>query len=494
MAKAQFKKLITLAAIIIIAAAVLLSLMPGGGAVFASAASAYSSPLEDLQKDENFNAADYPERADDYKLEVIQIAETTSGGLYVYVYQPSGQKAGLRASSIRFARTKGGDPRDYELTYINSTGTIFNYQVKNFNVTTSETERYYDITAIFRPFNKDYDTEPDNGDTTSEKSFEDAQVWKATTTAGGVTYEMEQTDVAVIKSGDMNIGYRRISNGGVNWAKYEKCDAHFVAFRCDKKIDELFEADITFNTQDYRNTVSGTTKYDPVPHTDTVKGTQTAQNKPYGAFGQKYKWDRIQTVEDFLKDKISSFTEEEKNELKKYTWVLNFYETEYEGFNGVYAAGVALTSPGLWWASIPLLLGSNSEGTFVSDVSVLRLNFQTGGKTYNLGVVSDKQTGTQTPIGSEPAFDFWKWLANLLGVPEWAAKLIFAAVVIVIAVIILGVLCAIFPPFKKVLYVLLKIVFFPFTLIYYLIKSCEGHRNTKRERKPAKPKKIKKRR
>lgn len=131
-----------------------------------------------------------------------------------------------------------------------------------------------------------------------------------------------------------------------------------------------------------------------------------------------------------------------------------------------------------------MLLGSNSEGTFVSDVSILRLNFQTGGKTYNLGVVSDKQTGEQPPVGEEPTprFNFWQWLADLLGVPVWAAKLIFWAVV---TVFVFGIICAIFPPFRKVLYVAFAIIFFPFTLIYYLIKFCEGSRKRRRARKQA---------
>lgn len=36
----------------------------------------YTSVLEDLQKDENFNAEDYPIVADDYSLQVITIAES----------------------------------------------------------------------------------------------------------------------------------------------------------------------------------------------------------------------------------------------------------------------------------------------------------------------------------------------------------------------------------------------------------------------------------
>ena len=59
--------------------------------VRASAAEAvsHSNVLDDLSKDEKFNPEDYPAKADDYSLKVIQIAEGANGELFVYVYQPS---------------------------------------------------------------------------------------------------------------------------------------------------------------------------------------------------------------------------------------------------------------------------------------------------------------------------------------------------------------------------------------------------------------------
>ena len=74
MIKARFKKLLAITAAVI---AVILhfSSTLSGGAGYASAASAYSSVLEDLQKDSNFNVADYPAGGKDYLLQVIQVAE-----------------------------------------------------------------------------------------------------------------------------------------------------------------------------------------------------------------------------------------------------------------------------------------------------------------------------------------------------------------------------------------------------------------------------------
>ena len=55
--------------------------------VYAETAS-YTDVLDDLRKDENFSPALYPEVADDYSLQVIQIAESQDRELFVYVYQP----------------------------------------------------------------------------------------------------------------------------------------------------------------------------------------------------------------------------------------------------------------------------------------------------------------------------------------------------------------------------------------------------------------------
>lgn len=39
--------------------------------------------------------------------------------------------------------------------------------------------------------------------------------------------------------------------------------------------------------------------------------------------------------------------------------------------------------------------------TLVGDVTILRLKFETDGITYNLGVIDNKQSGSDTPINEE---------------------------------------------------------------------------------------------
>ena len=43
----------------------------------------YSSVIEDLRKDSNFNFGDYAENPKDYSIQVIQIAESTDGELFI---------------------------------------------------------------------------------------------------------------------------------------------------------------------------------------------------------------------------------------------------------------------------------------------------------------------------------------------------------------------------------------------------------------------------
>ncbi|UKI52459.1 MAG: hypothetical protein L6V79_02950 [Clostridium sp.] len=51
----------------------------------------YSEVLDDLKKDTSFKPENYPTKADDYSLQIIQLAESTDKELFVYVYQPSGK-------------------------------------------------------------------------------------------------------------------------------------------------------------------------------------------------------------------------------------------------------------------------------------------------------------------------------------------------------------------------------------------------------------------
>ena len=160
-----FKKLTYTIAAALVAVLCFLIISQGGGARYASAASVYSFVLDDLKKDEAFDPEQFPAIAGDYSLQVMQIAESTDGNLFVYVYQPSGQAFRLRASKINIAREKNDDKtlsfKPYDLSLINASGVFFKYKVLNFEISTA-TVRYYNISNIFRNFDSDID-DPQRG-------------------------------------------------------------------------------------------------------------------------------------------------------------------------------------------------------------------------------------------------------------------------------------------------------------------------------------------
>ena len=399
-------KIINVAVTAVFAMFVIISLFSGGGVSVYASASEYTNVLTDLKSDKTFDASSYPEKVNDESINVIQIGESENRELFIYTYQPSGQFADLKATSISISRTLGDNWRDYDLTFLNSNGVFFKYEVKYFDVSTDPV-RYYDITTIW-----ERTVAVSGNDITAKgKAHEVAQRWEATTNADGtVFYEMEHSEVALIK--DYKTGFRRFSNG-TSWGMTSSCDAHYIAFNSDHAIDELIEADVTFKTQYYHTSISGTELQPEQPHTLTVKGECKAQNKPIGAFGQSYEWKQIQTAKEFVAESGDKFSEEEQAELLKYQWVLNFYETDYGGDNVTVSLGLLLiNNPATWLMGIAGILGSSFYGTVVSDVSVLRLNFVYAGKSYNLGVVMDKVTGSQRPTGTVTGNNppWWVWL------------------------------------------------------------------------------------
>ena len=79
------------------------------GIAFAASETIYTGVLEDLQKDETFDVSEYPSKDKltdkDKVMDVIQIAESNAGELFLYVYQPQAGK--FTASEVRISQTIG---------------------------------------------------------------------------------------------------------------------------------------------------------------------------------------------------------------------------------------------------------------------------------------------------------------------------------------------------------------------------------------------------
>ncbi len=389
-----------------------------------------TSVIEDLQSDPNFSVEDYPSitptKPEDYKMQVIQIAETSAKELFIYVYQPTAITRELKATSINISQSIGENfaPKNYDLSFLNSRGVFQKYVVEDFYVK-NDALRYYQIISIFRAFNENLDEKPDGEQTISERSYEVNQLWKTCTVNGEVTYTYEIKET--IEVVDKFVGFVRYGVGEENYHNAFTTDygldRHFVAFSTDKKIDELMEADVEYQTQAVSlrwlaggylqsSNYSKPEKYTSYLTIDDNK--KISVDVRTGLFTKRnftYEWKNIQTVEEF-KNSVNmtkmykgaifntsvqtKINDEELKQLDNKQWVLTFDDTIYD--NGTTGS-----------------LGVYPENyTAVSNVTILRLKFVSEGEPYNLGVVDNKQTGSGKPINTTTVTSEWGWLMEVL--------------------------------------------------------------------------------
>ena len=408
--------------------------------VFAVDKVSYSSVLEDLQKDETFNVNDYPVVENDYSLKVIQVAESSNDELFVYVYQPKADND-ILATSINIST--GIDENlsyvNYKLQKIDSYQTLFKYKVIGFEVLDIET-RYYDISSIFRLWIDGVDLEVGNDNTVSEVAFEVSKLYTVVTFENNVYYYCSDTEVVEIVS--KYVGFIRYTTV-INWTG-KACDSHFVAFSTDYDIDSLYEIEISYITRTYKKTtdnqilgggtsLGGTTTYEygeNETHNETYYSDDQVEVEVGLIFKTQYTWDRILSVNDFkssLEDSGIVLSSSADSGLSDKQWVLSFYESDYEK----------------WSDSIgTVALYDYETGVNVRDVTILRLKFETDGVVYNLGVVDNKQTGSEDPSGYTQTF--WEkvveWFNNLV----WWLKFIFYVILGLLCVPILILLCKFF--------------------------------------------------
>lgn len=424
----------------------------------------YSGVMEDLKKDTSFNPGNYPTKADDYSLQIIQLAESSDKELFVYVYQPSGKVKDFKASSINISTTINDSISylNYKLELLNSNGVFYKYKVSGLTVK-DESVRYYAISSIYRPFDESIDKQASGGNTVTEVNYAVNKQY-AFGSINGKPY-VNCVDIETIVVTDKFVGFVRYPDGFKLYVG--ACDSHFVAFNTNKPMDKLLEADVYYTTQEYSSSWAAfvgenetfgekADKYAYLKYTDKVEHTGG------GWFAGTYKWDRIQTVDDFIKNedreqifsgavidvKISSkLTDAALNELKGKKWVLRFTETDYT----------------LW-------SGQGTYGTFstiVGDVTILRLKFETGGITYNLGVIDNKQTGGKEP-SNETDIDI---SLNKRG------KMILHLLMLILLIILLA------PILPHVLQAIVWIISLPFKGISAAVKSAKRRRTEKRVRK-----------
>ena len=372
----------------------------------------YSDVLTDLTNDSNFNVEDYPAVDDDYSLKLIHLAESTDDEVLLYVYHPSATKRFLPATYVRIAINGISTVTDYSLSLVSQSGVFAKYVVNGLTVNDNET-RIYEVVCLFREWVKGIDEEPTGDNTVSAVPFDVSKKFYITTGEGNLTYS-STFDMETIEVTDKFVGYVRCT-GGLPPFYESSCDSHFIAFSLpsDYLISGLVSARVEFRHQYYSMVISNTGYFN-----DTYMGvvddfaelheTQTG-GFDGGLFYPEYKWNRIQTVSDFLlnpggivynnvvlgSNLGTELTDEAFNELLGKQWVLRFYESSYSTsyFNGT----------------------STFVCQLVSDVTLLRLEFESMGKTYNLGVVDNYQTGSRKPAGVFGGCSFgWKEIIFLI--------------------------------------------------------------------------------
>lgn len=382
-----------------------------GGRGFSSAfadTARYTKVMDDLQLDETFNENDYSDDSSDYSVKVIQIAESVDGDLFIYTYQPCQKTRYVVATSVNMSLSESvTGTRLYDLELLSSSGVFCKYLVKDYNVSNKEI-RYYNISTIYRPFDRHIDENADNENTKNEIAYAVGQLWTVKTVDGTVNYEMTATEVLKITS--QMIGFRRYDDG-FQWSGTKSCDAHFLLFNCDHKIDYLISADISFYTQSYKALAGSGAEYgSKVQQTAYLRYDDEVSNDGGGWFGKKERWQRMASTTEFMRD--TQLTDEETEVFKKYDWVLNFYETEYACEAGGKDVLISALIPfGFIWT---IVNACTTTGTIVSDVTLLRLEFNCNGEIYNLGVVGDKQTGSGKPTNSPADIGFWAYIWDCL--------------------------------------------------------------------------------
>ncbi len=469
--KTVHKKLMSVLVVVFVLLLLFSAVMSGRVSLPAFAAEReYTGALEDLQKASDFDASAYPDKADDYSIQVIQVAESTDGELFIYTYQPCQNTTYLMATEINMSLTAkiGGEvaedeemsPADrsqlYGLTFLTGNGVFCKYKVNDFIVNTN-TVRYYNIVSIYRAWLKGIDAETGNDNTKNAVAFPVGKLYTAITKDGEVIYICENRKL--VKILNPWAGFLRYTDGF--FLKTTACDSHFLAFSTDWNIDDLYEADVTYQERSvhyyHKWMVGGQTDYGEWEnkYAFLTDEQEFEKDRTGWLFGSEAKYNRIQSVEKFIASE--DLTDTTKESLKGKQWVLRFAETDctfiYDGSDQ-----------------------GNNYWSEVSNVTILRLKFKSAGVVYNLGAVSDKITEDRIPDNVQPEFNFWQYVWNCVvklfqGKANFVETIVaIVAILVVLVLLPLGVfiLSIIFPAFGAVVKAIFKGLW---TLLVWLAKG-----------------------
>lgn len=452
----------------------------------------YSGMIQELQMNSSFDLDDYPAIANDYSVNVIQVAETKENTLVIYVYQPAALKVQLDATVMNMTTNPDitHDYKVYNLSLVERVDVFAKYVVDDFVVDPTQEERYYSISAIYRAYDEILDSEKYEEQVNDDEwlynhiYYTVAKSWCVTgSLMQQLSYQMQGFDVVEIEidfvgsvrfTGGFQLGLRKIIEND--------CYAYFVAFRVpDYDVSKVFDADIRYFVRKKHKVVDASTDYttagDPTEIYKTIYENDDGAYEGKGLFARSYSWDRIQSVEKFKETAAENeitYTKALLDSIDDSEWVFMFDEYAVTTTTEIYYDNSL--------GSTIQLQRYIYDWTAVSEVSILRLHFfdKKTKQEYDLPAVSDIVTGNDIPDGTTPSiFDVdLEWLYELI---EIIGKILL--VIIVIAAVagilyllgglsgLLNVLKVIWNVLLAILKVVFNIVLLPFKLISSLFKK-----------------------
>ena len=371
--------------------------------------SKYTNVMDDLNKIEDFNAEGYPAIANDYSLQVIQIAESSDNELFIYVYQPSDDTKDLVATTLAgyfiFDDENYGNPlyEQLALTLVSTSGVFDKYVVNDYKVSKKSTRRY-EIVSIYRAFDSDIDSGTGNNNTISEVPYTVAQEWTAMTAGNEVFYSMDGFEV--IRVTGKYVGSVRYP-GDLFFSKGD-LDSHYIAFSTEKQIEDLVSARILAATSEmtikheyvFGVHTGGKTTYEDLgkKYYNVTRGEEHTFSSTVWKT-TKYVWDEIQTCEEFLADPEVKKSGIIKANVSTHQWVLRFLNTNHKKVDDTFLSSGKITE----------------ISTIVIAASIIELSFKVGDVVQTLGVVDNIQKGSETPDNAK-VFDEKTWYEKLLTV------------------------------------------------------------------------------
>lgn len=458
-----------------------LAILPTSNGVAFADTSVYSDVLADLQKDESFDKNDYPINQTDYSLELIQIAESNDNSLLVYVYQPSAGKYDVLAKNIRMSVDDGQSFHDYDLTLLSRNSVFFKYKVDNYVADSSSTiKRTYQIIELLRLADAALGDRvlDENNNTITYIEYPVGWTYTVALNEGALCYGKSKSDYSVVTN--KYCGQLLFNNPSNRLTQY--CYGvtygmlHFIAFdgiglvnqngqQVTVEIEKMQEADVDYTLVHYEKDymmhafgVEDGANYERETSERISKTLNSEVSDSYkaGIFAHTYSWNEIMPMADFL-------AMAENDEPFFSSSLTNVARTEFSTMQFVLILGVTE----IRYTNVTIENGLGYHETdsryYVNDETIMRLQFETDGKVFNLGIVDNYQTGDGIPDNKEDYGVNEEWWANWWQeMQEWLRYILvaFAAILIVVVMIFI---C---PPLLKLIKFIFKIITAPFLWLF----------------------------